>query len=187
MKAIAALFDDFENAAQVVQRLHAADIEPLEVSIIAHNEDDRYSRYAKPADRAAKEDDTVTGTVLGGILGAGAGLLTGLSLIAIPGLGPTIAAGWLVAALSGVGAAAGAAVGALAVTLTDVGLSAEEAEAYAEGVRRGGTLVVVRTLQDNIERVVEIFNDAGAVDIDERMELWRSEGWGGDPRPSVPG
>jgi hypothetical protein len=183
MKTVAALFDDFENAVSAVRNLHAADIEPLEISIIALNQDDRYTQHTPPSLRGDEEaDDAVVGTVLGGALGAGAGLLTALSLITVPGLGPAVAAGWLVAALTGAGAAFGAAAGALAVTLTEAGLSREEAEGYAEGVRRGGTLVVVRTSEDNTERVVEIFNEAGAVDMDERMELWRSAGWAAESR-----
>jgi hypothetical protein len=178
IRTVAALFDNFENAVRAARNLHAADIEPLEISIVALNQDDRYMKHAVPPLGGDKEaDDAVVGKVLGGALGAGAGLLTALSLITVPGLGPAVAAGWLVAALTGAGAVFGAAAGVLAVTLIDAGLSQEEAEGFAEGVRRGGTLVVVRTLEDNVERVVEIFNEAGAVDMDERMELWRSQGW----------
>jgi hypothetical protein len=58
-----------------------------------------------------------------------------------------------------------------------VAIAAEGAEGYTEGVRRGGTLVVVRTDEANVELVVEILDQEGGVDMDERMEIWRSEGW----------
>jgi hypothetical protein len=174
-KTTAALFDSFENATEAVRRLNLADIEPLEISIIAHNQGSRYSKYVTGSHGQNEEgNDTTVGAVLGGILGAGAGLLTGLSLIAIPGIGPAIGAGWLIAGLVGAGAITGAA-GALAATLASTGITAEEAERYAEGMRRGGTLLVVRTFEENIERIIEILDEAGAIDMDGRIEVWRLE------------
>ena len=75
-------------------------------------------------------------------MGGTAGLPAGLGLLAIPGLGPVVAAGWLAA--TAVGAAAGAATGGIVGALTEAGVSEEEAHSYAEGVRRGGTLVSAR-------------------------------------------
>jgi hypothetical protein len=68
-------------------------------------------------------------------------LLAGLGLLA-PGLGPVVAAGWLAA--TAVCAAAGAATGGIVGALTEAGVSKEDAPLYAEGVRRGGTLVSAR-------------------------------------------
>lgn len=56
-------------------------------------------------------------------------------------------------------------------------IAVEDAESYTEGVRRGGTLVVVRTDDANVELLVEILDQEGGVDVDEPMEIWRSEGW----------
>jgi uncharacterized membrane protein len=177
-KTIAALFDNVENAARAIRHLHAADIEPLEVGIVVSNPDNRCLEYLeRPSHRGQDDGDVKVGAILGSILGVGAGLLTGLTLIAVPGLGPVAAAGWLIAGLTGAGAVAGAAVGALAGTLGDEGISAEQARGYEEGVRRGGTLVMVRTDETNIEQVVQILDQEGAIDMDERMSIWRSEGW----------
>ena len=74
----------------------------------------------------------------GGIIG----LLTGLGLMAIPGVGPVVAAGWLASTAAGV--AAGGAAGGIIGALTQTGASEEDASAYAEGIRRGGTLVSAR-------------------------------------------
>src|SRR4029079_19023671 len=66
----------------------------------------------------------------------------GLALLEIPGVGPVVAAGWLTATAAG--AAAGAATGGIVGALTQAGVSDEDAHIYAEGVRRGGTLVTAR-------------------------------------------
>ena len=69
-------------------------------------------------------------------------MLAGLGLLAIPGLGPVVAAGWL--ASTALGAAVGGAAGGLIGALTAAGVSKEDADIYAEGIRRGGTLVTAR-------------------------------------------
>ena len=105
----------------------------------------------------------------------GAGLLAGLGLLAIPGVGPVVAAGWLVATLTGAGV--GAAIGGLAGSLTGAGLSEADAHTYAEGVRRGGTLVTVRADELNAPRVMSVLEEHGSVDIDERAKTWQADGW----------
>ncbi|MBA1158993.1 YsnF/AvaK domain-containing protein [Microvirga sp. Marseille-Q2068] len=98
-------------------------------------------------------------------------------MLAIPGLGPVVAAGWLVSTL--VGAGAGAAVGGIAGALVDAGVDENDAHAYAEGIRRGGALVTVRASEADVDRIVDILDDEGTVDFDERENTWRSEGWTG--------
>ncbi|WP_331299739.1 hypothetical protein [Methylobacterium oryzae] len=73
----------------------------------------------------------------------------------------------------------GAAAGGLIGGLTAAGLSADEAETYAEGVRRGGTLVTVRADESRAERVLSILDQAGSIDLDQRAEGWRAQGWTG--------
>jgi uncharacterized protein (TIGR02271 family) len=88
-----------------------------------------------------------------------------------------VAAGWLVSTL--VGAGAGAAIGGLTGALVDAGVDENDAHAYAEGIRRGGALVTVRASDAEVERIVDILDDEGTVDFDERETTWRSEGWTG--------
>src|SRR5947207_11774476 len=102
-----------------------------------------------------------TGAGVGAVVGGLGGLLLGLGALAIPGIGPIIAAGPLVAALGG--AAAGAAVGGLIGALTKMGVPEEEAHIYAEGVRRGGTLVTVTADDANTDTIVSVLNGHGAV------------------------
>jgi uncharacterized protein (TIGR02271 family) len=182
-KTITAFFDNYEDASEAVRRLEAAGIPHRDISLIASNEGDRYSSHAtRTFDGTNHHTDDVsdgagTGATVGTLAGGGAGLLAGLGLLAIPGLGPVVAAGWLVSTL--VGAGAGAAVGGIAGALVDAGVDEKDAHAYAEGIRRGGALVTVRASDAEVDRIVDILDDEGTVDFDERETTWRSEGWTG--------
>jgi hypothetical protein len=104
-------------------------------------------------------------------------LIAGLSALAIPGFGPIIAAGPIAAALTGAGI--GAATGGLIGALASAGVPREDAEFYAEGVRRGGVLVIVRVDDRLADDVAKILDDAGARDVDEKSNEWRRSGWSG--------
>jgi uncharacterized protein (TIGR02271 family) len=182
-KTITAFFDRYEDASEAVRRLEAAGISHRNISLIASDEGDRYSSHAsRTFDGTNHHDDEVsdgagTGATVGTLAGGGAGLLAGLGMLAIPGLGPVVAAGWLVSTL--VGAGAGAAIGGLTGALIDAGVDENDAHAYAEGIRRGGALVTVRASDTEVDRIVDILDDEGTVDFDERETTWRSESWTG--------
>jgi uncharacterized protein (TIGR02271 family) len=115
-----------------------------------------------------------TGAALGGILG----LVAGVASLSIPGFGPLIAAGPIASALAGagIGAAAGGIIGALA----GIGVPEEHAHYYAEGVRRGGTLITVHAKTDGVaDCAAEVMRKHGAMDIEERAAQWKQKGWGG--------
>jgi uncharacterized membrane protein len=162
-KTITAFFDKYEDASEAVRRLEAAGISHRNISLIASNEGDRYSSHAsRTFDGTNHHTDDVsdgagTGATVGTLAGGGAGLLAGLGMLAIPGLGPVVAAGWLVSTL--VGAGAGAAVGGLAGALIDAGVDENDAHAYAEGIRRGGALVTVRASETEVDRIVDILDE----------------------------
>src|SRR5688572_17889341 len=186
-KTITAFFDNFNDAANAVRRLENAGIQHEDISLVANNEGDRYSEHASGRTHASDShtgDGAATGATVGTLAGGGAGLLAGLGMLAIPGLGPVVAAGWLVPTL--IGAGAGAALGGLAGSLVDAGVDENDAHAYAEGVRRGGSLVTVRADEADVDRIVDILDDEGTVDFDERQTTWRSEGWSGGTSASVP-
>jgi uncharacterized membrane protein len=112
---------------------------------------------------------------LGAAAGGIGGLLLGLTPIVIPGIGPALAAGPLAATLMGAGL--GAAAGGLMGALTDLGVPEEEAGYYAEGVRRGGVLVMVEAEEAMADRVVSILSHHHPIDLAERVEQWRQSGW----------
>ena len=95
-------------------------------------------------------------------------------MLAIPGLGPVVAAGWLAA--TAVGAAAGAATGGIVGALTEAGISREDADSYAEGVRRGGTLVSARVAEADRSRLDTILNES-SVNLRDRSAGWQKAGW----------
>lgn len=182
MKTIVGLYDDMNTANQVVQALVNYGIDRDEISLVAG---DRTSSYAsaghqsedrrewdktQPTDTgSATAGGAVTGAVVGGVGGA----LLSLSALAIPGIGPVVAAGPLIAGL--VGAGAGAAVGGLLGALTEVGVPEEEAGYYVEGVHRGGTLVSVLADDAETAQVVDIMNRYNPINVKERGASWRSE------------
>jgi hypothetical protein len=112
---------------------------------------------------------------IGAALGGVGGLLLSFAGLAIPGIGPILAAGPIIAALGGAGI--GAAAGGLIGGLTEHGVPEEHAHHYAEGVRRGDILITVRTEGDRAERAAAIMDDNGAVDIDHRVADWKNRGW----------
>lgn len=106
-------------------------------------------------------------------------MLAGLGLLAIPGLGPIVAAGWLLstAASAGIGAAGGAATGGIVGALKNSGQPEEEAHIYSEGVRRGSTLVSAKVPEAMAESAVAMFNRYHAIDAATRGSAYRETGW----------
>lgn len=179
-KTITAIFDKYSDASAAVRTLETAGISHDHISIVSN--DSAHMQYHGSYDHTGT--GTGTGVSLGSLLGGSAGLLAGLGLLAIPGLGPVVAAGWLASTLlgAGVGAATGGVVGAL----TDAGINETDAHAYAEGVRRGGTLVTVRADDVTSKKVADILGAHGTVNMDDREANWRKEGWTGTHQaPSV--
>ncbi|MBI5669167.1 MAG: YsnF/AvaK domain-containing protein [Chloroflexi bacterium] len=174
MKTVVALYEDFNTARDVVEDLVEAGFSRDRISLVANDASGEYKRYI-----GTDDDDVSAGEGAG--FGAVVGGLIGLGAMLIPGIGPVIAAGPLVAGLTGaaVGAAAGAATGGIVGSLVDMGVNEDEAGYYAEGVRRGGALVTVQ-IDDNWEnRVVDIMSRHRPVDIRRSAEEWRRSGWTG--------
>jgi len=174
-RTIARLYDNHADATRAVSDLEAAGVPHGDISIVTNNRDDRYS--ADHGRDAAT--GTATGATAGALVGGGAGLLAGIGALAIPGIGPVVAAGWLVATLAGAvtGGAAGAAAGGLIGSLTNSGVPEREAHVYAEGVRRGGSLVTVRVEGARVVEIERILDGARPLDWAERDKAYRSEGW----------
>ena len=181
---ISRLYDNYSDAQRAVNELEAAGVPHSDISIVANNADNWYRQDGKVDRDRDGVDDRAEGAGTGAGIGAGvggaAGLLAGLGLLAIPGLGPVVAAGWLAA--TAVGAAAGAATGGIIGALTQAGVSKDDADAYAEGVRRGGTLITARVPDADQGRLDAIL-DQSAVNLKDRRSAWQKSGWSAcDPR-----
>jgi hypothetical protein len=176
IRAITSLYDDYDDAAHTVSDLKAAGIPASEISMVANNYDDRHTQEIAPS---AAATGAGAGATVGGVLGGGAALLAGLGILAIPGVGPVVAAGWLVTTLVGAvaGAGVGAATGGLVGSLTAAGVSQEHANVYVEGVRRGGTLVTVRADETTRAVAEPIMQRHHPVNPDVRAKDYRENDW----------
>lgn len=180
-RVISRLFNSYDRASQAVRELEAAGVPHSDISIVANNSDEWYSGdgATKRVDRDRDGvDDRAEGAGAGAGIGAGvggaAGLLAGLGLLAIPGVGPVVAAGWLVATAAG--AAAGGVAGGVIGALTQAGVSDEDAHLYAEGVRRGGTLVSARVNDADASRLEAIL-DRSSLRSDDLRSSYAKGGW----------
>ncbi len=195
-KTVVGLFDDFQDAQNVVRDLTTAGFRRESISLAANQTATGYTGDGSDFGAGTAQTGHAVGKDAG--IGAGVGgvvgLLTGLGLLAIPGIGPVLAAGPIAAAL-GIGAAAtstvvgagiGAVAGGLIGGLTHLGVPKEHAEYYAEGVRRGGTLVTVDAPDNQAQQAVDIMNGNGAVDIDTRGAAYRSGGYTGYTETAAP-
>src|SRR4051794_6001375 len=174
-KTVVGSFDSYSEAQSVVEDLVNIGIARDEISIVANNAQQEDSTTRTGAGETAS--GAGKGAVVGGAIGGAAGLAAGLAGLAIPGIGPIIAAGPIAAALAGAGA--GAVAGGLIGGLTHVGVSEEDAHYYAESVRRGGALVTVRAEDNMAERAAGVMRTHNAVDVENRAQEWKREGWSG--------
>ncbi len=181
MRTVSRLFDDYSAAKQAVAELETAGIPSGDISIVASNVDNKYDQDRDGVDDRA--EGAGAGAGLGATAGGVAGLLTGLGILAIPGVGPVVAAGWL--ATTALGALAGGAVGGVIGALTQAGVDEEDAHVYAEGVRRGGTLVSVRA-EESVAARAESILDRQGVRATDRAQAYRDTGWTRFEEDAVP-
>ncbi|RYG60602.1 MAG: hypothetical protein EON60_06605 [Alphaproteobacteria bacterium] len=172
MTTISALYDTHSDAVAAVRELETAGVSDKDISLVSNSTSSSYEQ------EVAK--DAGTGAGIGAAIGGTGGLLAGLGMLAIPGVGPVVAAGWLAA--TAVGAAAGAAVGGitggLVGAMTESGIPEEDAHFYAEGVRRGGTLVSVRVTDDGRANLIKsVLHRHRNVDQTTRARFYQDSGW----------
>jgi hypothetical protein len=179
---ISRLYNSHADARAAVQALEIAGIKHSAISILASNADNWYAKDSKPTlvpdrDLDGKDDrkeGAAAGAGIGAAVGGTAGLLAGLGLMAIPGVGPVVAAGWLVAALTG--AAAVGTAGGIVGAMSQAGVSPEDADVYAESIRRGGALVSVKVEETDRARVQALM-DKSSVNAGNRAAMYRKDGW----------
>jgi hypothetical protein len=171
-KLIYCIVRDYPQASNIVSELRTSGFAKDDISVLMQDTKSMrelaHDCEAKPVEARAAQG-AATGAGAGGILGGAMGWLAGLGTLAIPGAGPLIVAGPLMAALSGV--AVGAAFGGVTGALVGLGLSEAEAKRYAGKVKSGSVLISVHSENDeDIARAREIFERAGAGDISSAQE-----------------
>jgi hypothetical protein len=168
MSTVSRLFDSYSQAKAAVEALEQAGFTTSEVSLVSRYRDD--NTLADDNASAA-----ATGATAGAAIGGGGGLLAALGIIAIPGIGPLVAAGVLATTL--VGAAGGATLGGLIGALTNAGVSEEDAHVYSEGVRRGSSLVTVTADDRRVSEAQAILDSHKPVNIRQRRDAYVAGGW----------
>lgn len=180
-QTIVALYEDLDKAKEVVSALTDAGFEQKEISFASPDPQGRHAAMLAAGGDDRDEggrDATADGAIMGGAIGALAGLLFGLSAFTIPGLGPLLIAGPLYTAVFGAGA--GAVGGGLIGALVDAGIPGREASFYREGIRRGNTMIAVRVDDDGDKaNAMHILNTHNPLDIESAAESWRATGWEG--------
>jgi hypothetical protein len=179
---ISRLYNNYDDARAAIHNLEAAGVKSNDISVVASNADNWYSDDRKPSTYPDRDldgrDDRAeaagAGAGVGATVGGVAGLLAGLGMMAIPGIGPVVAAGWLASTLAG--AAAGGLTGGVVGALTQAGVNKEDADTYAEGLRRGGAVVSARVPDADAVRLQGVM-DRSAVNVSERNAAYRQAGW----------
>jgi hypothetical protein len=177
-KTVAGLMENIDDARNAVHELVQSGIDRDDIGFMANQ------RHAIPDASELNESEgsrAASGALAGAGSGAAVGGIAGFALalapLAIPGIGPILAAGPIAAALAGagLGAVAGGVMG-----LGRLGLPEEQAHYLAEGVRRGGIVVTVAADTGVLaDMAVAVMKRHGAVDIDERATEWKKQGWKG--------
>jgi hypothetical protein len=167
-RAVICIVRDEPTALGIVDDLQSAGFSGQDISVLFPDQDGTrdfaHEQHTKSPEGAA------AGGAAGGLLGGTAGWLVGIGTLAIPGLGAFVAAGPIVAALSG--AAAGAAAGGLTGALIGAGIPEYEAKLYEGKLREGNLLVAVHTEDsDERDRAKQIFEAHGAEDVRVAREV----------------
>ncbi|MDD5371697.1 MAG: hypothetical protein PHQ40_21660, partial [Anaerolineaceae bacterium] len=181
-KTVVALYDRMDEAQQAVRDLVDSGIPRDQISLVAR--DKRDEQMTETGEGSGAVQGAGVGAGVGAALGAVGGLLVGSGALALPGIGPVLAAGPLAVALGGVagagaGAIAGGAAGGLIGGLTEIGVSEQQAGNFAEGIRRGGSLITVMTDETFSPHAKDILNRHHPVDLKDRVSQWQQSGWNG--------
>jgi len=156
------IYKDRATAEKAVDRLLAEGFSNQDVSVLMS--DNSGSKDFATEKNTKAPEGTTTGVGVGGAVGGTLGLLAGIGALAIPGVGPLIAAGPIMAGLAGLGI--GGAVGGLVGALVGMGIPEYEAKRYEGRVKDGGILLSVHcNTSEEISKAKDILKETGAEDI----------------------
>lgn len=155
-RTIVGVFRSKSDAKKAVSELRAKGFKENEINIIAKGE----GRGERGAFTSMAGQDVGEGVATGGAVGGLAGLLAGAGTLAIPGIGPLVAAGPIAAALSG------AVTGGVAGGLLDFGIPEERGRHYEGRIRQGNIVALVRADEAKVKDASTIFRSNGAFDVE---------------------
>src|SRR5882672_1115804 len=160
--AVFGIYRDRQQAEQAVDALRSAGFRNSDVSaLLPDNVGTKDFAHEK---NTKAPEGTTTGAASGAVLGGALGWLAGIGALAIPGLGPFIAAGPIMGALAGAGA--GGAVGGLIGALVGMGIPEYEAKRYEGRVKQGGVLLSIHcNTSEEVSRAKDLLKQTGAEDI----------------------
>jgi hypothetical protein len=165
--AVFGIYPDYAGVENAVDSLKAAGFRNTDISVL-FPENVGTKDFATKKETKAPEG-AATGAGTGAVIGGGLGWLLGIGALAIPGLGPFIAAGPIMAALAGVGV--GGAVGGITGALVGMGIPEYEAKRFEGRVKNGGILLSVHSDDSNwTKRAKELLESTGAQDISSTGE-----------------
>jgi hypothetical protein len=165
--AVFGIYQSVGQAEQTVDRLRAAGFSNDDISVLMP--DSKSTKEFAHEKNTKAPEGTATGVTAGGAIGGTLGLLAGIGSLAIPGVGPFIAAGPIMGALAGLGV--GGAVGGLIGALVGMGIPEYEAKRYEGRIKEGGVLLSVHCdTSEEIDRAKEVLKATGAEDISSTGE-----------------
>jgi hypothetical protein len=165
--AVFGIYKSSTQAEHAVDRIIAAGYSNNDISVLLP--DSQSSKEFAHEKNTKAPEGTAAGVTTGGIIGGTLGLLAGIGTLAIPGIGPFIAAGPIMASLAGLGV--GGAVGGLIGALVGMGIPEYEAKRYEGRVKDGGVLLSVHCdTSDEISRAKDLLKQTGAEDISSAGE-----------------
>ena len=153
-KAVIGVFSDRTLAEKAVSELRSQGFTTEEINIVSKGGSQRRGSGEM------YDDDITDGALTGGTIGGIGGLLIGAGALAIPGIGPIVAAGPLAAALSG------AVAGGIAGGLIDWGIPAESSRRYEQQVAQGNILAVIKTDSAKVQQAAQVLRNNGASDVE---------------------
>src|SRR5712664_2790955 len=165
--AVFGIYPTAEHAERAVDRLIAAGFPSPDISVLLP--DTRSTKEFAHVKETKAPEGTAAGVTTGGVIGGTLGVLAGIGVLAIPGLGPFIAAGPIMAGLAGLGV--GGAVGGVTGALIGMGIPEFEAKRYEGRVKDGGILLSVHSdSSEETKKAKEILERTGAQDISSTGE-----------------
>jgi len=164
VKTVIGVFDSYDQAEKAVAELRQSGFDTNEISIVAKQQQGQGQDAQGDNTMGMNMGTVADGATTGGAIGGLAGLAMGAGALAIPGLGPLIAAGPIAGLLSG------AATGGVAGGLIDWGIPEEQGRKYEEEVKNGKILAAVRTHETKVDSAAEIFRQNGARDVNTQQK-----------------